>query len=146
MYFKCHLPSALPRAQDFTTLVNHPKVSSALVLSNPPISHPRKKRNWTYNQCPFSTKRRAKELTRKNKSLQPGATEDRMWVRWTDGFRMPPCTLPRVTSRSPILTDVWNMLCVWDPFTPRMRESIWPEIESGYMLCKNIIKWMFRNH
>lgn len=35
-------------------------------------------------------------------------------------------TLPGITSGSPIFTDVWNMFCVWNPFTPRMRESIWP--------------------
>lgn len=92
-----------------------------------------------------STGRRATRLTEKNMPLQPGTTENRTWVMRTDGFRMPPYTLPRVTSRSPIFTDVWNMFCVWNPFTPRMREPIWPEIENVYILFKNIIKWMFRN-
>ena len=93
----------------------------------------------------LSVGRRGEELMKKNKSLQPGTTQYRIKVIWTDGFRMLPYTLPRVTPRSSIFTDVWNMFCVWNPFTPRMRKSIWPEIENVYILFKNIIKWMCWN-
>lgn len=58
----------------------------------PFLSFPtQEKKELNHNICPFSTGRRAEQLTEKNKSLQPGATECRIWVRWTDGFRMPPC-------------------------------------------------------
>lgn len=111
----------------------------------PSFPNQEKKKDSVIRNVLLSVGRRAEELTKKNKSLQPGTTQYRIKVMWTDGFRMLPYTLPRVTPRSSIFTDVWNMFCVWNPFTPRMRKSIWPEIENVYILFKNIIKWMFWN-
>ena len=45
----------------------------------------------------LSVGRRAEELMKKNTSLQPGTTQYRIKVMWTDGFRMLPYTLPRIS-------------------------------------------------
>lgn len=68
-------------------------MSRAVVLLNPIISHPRKKKGVLIISAPFAVGRRTKERTWKNQSLQPRTTKRRIWVLQTDALAVQNATL-----------------------------------------------------